>query len=94
VITLSSKSLSFFWVYNHGLLKTLNEVVVECMCKVVGKHAEKGKGLHVGRCAMCMHVYVIDDDNTVLCILTLYHDFFFVDMLMRHVHRGMHHCNM
>ena len=63
---LSSKSPSFLWVYNHCLLnKTSNEAVVESMCKVVGKQAEKGRGLHFGRYVKCifmllmsMHTYV------------------------------------
>jgi hypothetical protein len=61
---LSSKSPSFLWFYNHCLLKTANEAVVEGMCKVVGKQADKGRGLHFGRCVTCilllfmpMHTY-------------------------------------
>jgi hypothetical protein len=51
---LSSKSPSFFWAYNHCLLKTSNEAVAEGMCKVVGKQADKGKCLHFGRCLFCI----------------------------------------
>ena len=51
---LSSKSPAFLWVYNHCLLKTANEAVVEDMCKIVGKQAAKGRGLEFGRCAFCI----------------------------------------
>ncbi len=52
--SLSSKSPSFLWVYNHCLLKTSNEAVVEGMCKVVGKQAAKGRGIQFGGCVFCI----------------------------------------
>jgi hypothetical protein len=51
---LSSKIPSFLWFYNHCLLKTANEAVVEGKCKVVGKQADKGRGLGFGRCDKCI----------------------------------------
>jgi hypothetical protein len=56
---LSSKSPSFLWVYNHCLLKTSNEAVVEGMCKVVGKQADKGRGLQFGRCVFCILIKLV-----------------------------------
>ena len=41
----------FLWVYNHVLLKTGNEAVVEGMCKVIGRHADSTRGLSIGRYA-------------------------------------------
>jgi len=54
--TLSSKSHSFIWVYNHCLLKTSNEAGVEVMCKVVGKQADKSRGLHFRRCVFYIFI--------------------------------------
>jgi len=39
---LSSQSPAFLRVYNHCMLKTTNEVVVEGMCKLISKQADKG----------------------------------------------------
>jgi hypothetical protein len=47
-----STSPDFLWVYNHCLLKTGNEAVVEGMCKVIGRHADSTRGLSIGRYAM------------------------------------------
>ena len=38
-----------FSVYNHVLLKIGNEVVVEGMCKVIGRKADSTRGLYIGR---------------------------------------------
>jgi hypothetical protein len=39
------------WVYNHVLLKIGNEVVVEGMCKMIGRQANSTRGLVIGRYA-------------------------------------------
>jgi hypothetical protein len=57
MLSVSSQSPLFLWVYNHCLLKTSNEAVVEGMCKVVGKQADKGRGLGFGRYVMCEFYY-------------------------------------
>ena len=49
--SLHSSSPAFLWVYNHVLLKTGNEVVVEGMCKVIGRQADSTRGLSIGRYA-------------------------------------------
>ena len=49
--SLYSSSPVFLWVYNHVLLKTGNEVVVEGMCKVIGRQADSTRGLSIGRYA-------------------------------------------
>ena len=46
---LHSECPAFLWVYNHCMLKTANEVVVEGMCKGVSKHADSIRGLSFGR---------------------------------------------
>ena len=66
---LSFKSPSFLWVYNHGLLKTTNEAVMEGMCKVVGKQAEKGRGLHFRRCVKCIFMLLISMHTYAFWIL-------------------------
>jgi hypothetical protein len=47
-----STSPDFLWLYTHCLLKTENEVVVEGMCKVIGRHADSTRGLSIVRYAM------------------------------------------
>jgi len=42
---LSRGSPAFLWVYNHCILKTVNEVVVEGMCKFISRQADTIKGL-------------------------------------------------
>jgi len=57
---LSSKSPSILWIYNHYLFKTPYEAEGEVMCKGVEKQANKGRGLHFGRCDKCtfmLHIY-------------------------------------
>ena len=49
--SLHSSSPVFLWVYNHVLLKTGNEAVVEGMCKVIGRQADSTRGLSIGRYA-------------------------------------------
>ena len=49
--SLHSSSPAFLWVYNHVLLKTGNEAVVEGMCKVIGRQADSTRGLSMGRYA-------------------------------------------
>ena len=41
---LSSQSSAFLWVYNHCMLKTANEVVVEGMCRFISKQAHLVRG--------------------------------------------------
>jgi hypothetical protein len=48
---LSSQSPAFLWVYNHVLLKTANEAVVEGMCKFISQQADSVRGLSFKRCA-------------------------------------------
>jgi len=55
---LSSKSPSILWVYNHCLLKTTNEAVVEGMCKVIGKQGQSPPIWKVG----FLHFDYIDVD--------------------------------
>jgi hypothetical protein len=45
----SSQSPAFLWVYNHVLLKTANEAVVEGMCKFISKQADSIRGLSFKR---------------------------------------------
>jgi len=65
--SLSSQSPSILWVCNHCLLKTTNEAVVKGMCKVVGKQANKGKGLGFVRYVMrefyygCRCIFMFSD---------------------------------
>ena len=49
--TLHSSSPAFLWFYNHVLLKTRNEVVVEGKCKGIGRHADSARGMSIGRYA-------------------------------------------
>ena len=42
----------FLWVYNHVLLKTANEAVVEGMCKTVVRQANSTRGLTFGSFAL------------------------------------------
>ena len=49
--SLHSSSPAFLWVYNHVLLKTGSEAVVEGMCKVIGCQADSTRGLLFGRYA-------------------------------------------
>jgi hypothetical protein len=49
--SLHSSSPAFLWVYNHVMLKTGNEAVVEGMCKVIGRQADSTRGLSIGRYA-------------------------------------------
>ena len=49
--SLHSSSPVFLRDYNHVLLKTGNEAVVEGMCKVVGRQADSTRGLSIGRYA-------------------------------------------
>ena len=91
--TLSSKiSPSFHLVYNHCLLKIANEAVVDGMRKVVGKQADKGIGLHFGRCVFCIFVTLMSMHT--YAFLTLYHFCVLACMQMRHAYRGMRPCNM
>jgi len=46
---LSRQSPAFLWVYNHCLLKTANEVVVEGMCKTFARQADSIRGLRFHR---------------------------------------------
>jgi hypothetical protein len=46
---LSSECTAFLWVYNHVLLKTFNEDVVEGMCKFVSHQADSVRGLDFER---------------------------------------------
>ena len=46
---LSSQSPAFLWVYNHCILKTTNEVVVEGMCKFISQQADSVRGLSFQR---------------------------------------------
>jgi hypothetical protein len=39
------------WVYNHCILKTGNEAVVEGMCKFIARQADSERGLSMGRYA-------------------------------------------
>ena len=48
---LSSQSPAFLWVYNHCLLKTVNEAVVEGMCKFISQQADSVRGLSFQRYA-------------------------------------------
>jgi hypothetical protein len=48
---LSSQSPAFLWVYNHCLLKTANEAVVEGMCKFISQQADTVRGLSFQRYA-------------------------------------------
>jgi hypothetical protein len=47
--SLNTTCPAFLWVYNHVLLKTGNEAVVEGMCKGVSKHADSIRGLSYER---------------------------------------------
>ena len=46
---LSSECHAFLWVYNHVLLKTCNEAVVEGMCKFISRQADFVRGLDFER---------------------------------------------
>ena len=48
---LHSSSPAFLWVYNHCILKTGNEAVVEGMCKFIARQADSERGLSMGRYA-------------------------------------------
>ncbi len=48
---LSSQSPAFLWVYNHCILKTANEAVVEGMCKFISQQADSVRGLSFQRYA-------------------------------------------
>ena len=48
---LSSQIPAFLWVYNHCILKTANEAVVEGMCKFISKQADSVRGLSFQRYA-------------------------------------------
>ena len=64
---LSSECLAFLWVYNHVLLKTCNEAVVECMCKFVSRQANSVRGLDFERY------------ETYMYLITLRYLFYFLD---------------
>ena len=48
---LYSSSLDFLGVYNHCLLKTENEAVVEGMCNVIGQQEDLDRGFSMRRYA-------------------------------------------
>ncbi len=54
--SLHSTCPAFLWVYNHVLLKTANEAVVEGMCKGVSKHADSIRGVSFGRYAIIVNL--------------------------------------
>ncbi len=69
---LSSKSPSFLWVYNHYLLKTTKEAVVEGMCKVVEKQADKMRGLQFGGCVKCIFMLFVSMHTHVSWLLIVF----------------------
>ena len=72
--------------------QTANEAVVEGMCKVVGKQADKGRGLHFGRCVVCFLCYGC---RCVLYDFLTFDDVYvLVGMQMRPASHGMLPCNM
>ena len=55
--SLHATSPAFLWVYNHVLLKTANEAIVEGICKGVSKHADSIRGLSFARYAVLLQCY-------------------------------------
>ncbi len=55
---LSRGSPAFLWVYNHCILKTANEVVVEGMCKFISKQADTIRGLSFQRYSIGLLTHV------------------------------------
>ena len=50
--SLHATGSTYLWIYNHCLLKTTFEVVVDGMCKGVSRNADSIRGLSFGRYAM------------------------------------------
>jgi hypothetical protein len=58
---------AFLWVYNHVLLKTANEAVVEGMCKGVSKHADSISGLSFARYDVLLKPFCTPQFIMLLC---------------------------
>ena len=50
--TMMQEANLYMWLYQHVVLKVMNEAVVEGMCSVIGRHAAKGRGLSFRQYAM------------------------------------------